>query len=309
MNVVLLRLSENGNESKCWLRDGQSITVGKSPLTELCIDDDPQLDDRHFRVEVTDGKCRLLGLTSLGRKVLVNGVHALECELHDQDLIEAGRSRFRVMIEGARGGGVAEGLAVPNPVVAETNPTLELVLESTHVARITVLHARKHLALIVDALAAGRQSFAIANFKWAKHDLPGGITSEKDLFKDAPPEIRETDSLHLLALETSNQTMPLLVELADRDAGMVMISPMAIDDLTTSHRCFWAWFARPSLLDFHLRQGSRMLTGKLLDNIHAVIMMPRDDENCVICCPLEQSAGIVAILNGLKLPQPEADAQ
>jgi hypothetical protein len=202
----------------------------------------------------------------------------------------------------------SEESPVPSSVAAEAAPKLELSVESTHVARITVLHSREHLAMILEALAAGRQAFAVANFKWAKHDLPGGITPEKDLFKDAPPEIRETDSLHLLALETSSRTMPLLRELADRDAGMVIVSPMAIDDLTTSHRCFWAWFARPSLLDFHLRQGSRMLTGKLLDNIHAVVLMPRDDENCVIYCPLENSTGIEGILNGLKLPLSQADA-
>ena len=130
MNVVLLRLSENGNDSKCWLRDGQSITVGKSPLTELCIDDDPQLDDRHFLVDVTDGKCRLLGLTSPGRKVLVNGVHVLECELHDQDLIEAGRSRFRVTIDRSRGGIASEEPKAASPVAVESTPTLEFFVET-----------------------------------------------------------------------------------------------------------------------------------------------------------------------------------
>ena len=51
-----------------------------------------------------------------------------------------------------------------------------------------------------------------------------------------------------------------------------------------------------------------MLTGKLLDNIHAVVLLPRDEDNLVIYCPLQNSASIEAMLNSLELPLPQADA-
>ena len=303
MNVVIVRLGVGVTGSRTWLRDGQTLTVGSSHRADLCVDDDTQLAEVHFRVEVKAGVCRVKSLAEGQGRLLVNGSPVEEAVLKDQDTIHAGRSRFRVSIDGPRSSASSSAGETQGDDPAERTLRVSQQATATGFQALHAPETRPHLPLVVATLGQGKRVFLLANFQRAQLPLPAGVAAEEDLFQHAPPDIRATESLHLIPVDETAAATELLINLAGKDAGLLVLADKSRDELAASHKLYWAWFAGPSLLTFQLSQGSAELAGNLFQDIYAVVIASPADEELVIYCHAEDAAAIQVALSALVVPE------
>lgn len=85
-----------------WLGAGQTMTIGRSKIkADFVVGPDSAMSDSHFRLSCDGEFCRLRDLGSqMGTRV--NGELVEKIVLQDGDDIIAGRTRFRVAIQGGR---------------------------------------------------------------------------------------------------------------------------------------------------------------------------------------------------------------
>jgi len=99
MQITLLILSGPAAGKKRFLRDQQSLTVGRSDEADFMIAGDHRLSRVHFRVSSEALGCRLRDETSANGTFL-NGQRINEVLLQHGDKIQAGGSVFQVSIQG-----------------------------------------------------------------------------------------------------------------------------------------------------------------------------------------------------------------
>ncbi len=98
MNVTLL--VENGPQKgrRFEFREPELFIVGRSPDANFVLDrSDPCVSRKHFMVEIVPPRCYLKDFGSLNG-TLVNNEKCRQAELHDGDLISAGKTNFVVRI-------------------------------------------------------------------------------------------------------------------------------------------------------------------------------------------------------------------
>lgn len=98
MNVTLL--VENGPQQgrKFDFREPELFIVGRSPDANFVLDkSDPCVSRKHFMIEIVPPRCYLKDFGSLNG-TLLNDEKCLQAELHDGDVISAGKTNFVVKI-------------------------------------------------------------------------------------------------------------------------------------------------------------------------------------------------------------------
>lgn len=81
-----------------WLRDGQTLQVGRTEYADLCISDDPLMSRVHFALDSDSGMIRIRDLGSRNG-TYVNGQLIKIQELNHGDMIVAGQTRFDVVVD------------------------------------------------------------------------------------------------------------------------------------------------------------------------------------------------------------------
>ncbi len=85
---------------RLWLRDGQTLQVGRTELADCCIPEDELMSRLHFAVDSEQGVCRIRDLGSRNG-TFINGELVKIANLKNGDTILAGRTEFQITI-GAR---------------------------------------------------------------------------------------------------------------------------------------------------------------------------------------------------------------
>jgi pSer/pThr/pTyr-binding forkhead associated (FHA) protein len=119
MRVVLHVESAGRRRQTLWLRDQQCAEVGRLAYADLVIEDDPQVASLHFALQCSDAGCRI---RDLGQSdgTFVNGQRVTLSPLADGDVIRAGRTCFRVLIEDEAPCRLSSTSSPPSAEVAET---------------------------------------------------------------------------------------------------------------------------------------------------------------------------------------------
>ena len=99
MRLILEIVSGPRKGRKTVLKEGQSLSVGRSEWSELCCDFDQKMSRVHFLVK-TDALGCYLNDHSSRNGTLVNGMRVTDCILRSGDRIEAGSTCFTAHIEG-----------------------------------------------------------------------------------------------------------------------------------------------------------------------------------------------------------------
>lgn len=143
---------------------------------------------------------------------------------------------------------------------------------TTGVAEVTIRQGRAASLEVASRLSAKRIGYLVANFRRANVPLPSDVLPEADCFSNAPTEIRDSESLHVVALDFSQVKAPPLEGFADADAGMIIFSDHDTESLMVGQQILWAWFARPSLLVNQLSVGTADLAMRLLEFPQVVLI-------------------------------------
>ncbi len=252
----------------------QSATVGKSDEAEHPIFFIDDLDDVHFRIVTTDEDCWIYNLASDFKSTSVNGMPVRESRLQDGDQILAGGIIFHVQLTGVE-------WASPPPPQLKVDSRPQLSKSYRHQIGRCGLHVYSDNAddlQTADVMRGihGQQIFLhlLINYKAAQQALPNWLAAEDDLFESAPTEIRQEHSLHLVTGQDLQQTQQLFLGLSERDAVTCVLTDKPPADFLREKQLFMAWFARPSLLGFHLAQASAEFVGRLMSNLHGVLTKP-----------------------------------
>jgi pSer/pThr/pTyr-binding forkhead associated (FHA) protein len=97
--AVLCLLNEEGRAAGQWLVGERPITVGRSPMADVKLED-AGVSRRHFMILQQGGDYVIRDLGSRNG-TWVDGDRAYTAKLHHDDFIEAGRSRFRFDLHGS----------------------------------------------------------------------------------------------------------------------------------------------------------------------------------------------------------------
>jgi hypothetical protein len=118
MLVVLQATSDYSRPQRLQLRANQVAKVGRSEWADFCFGGDSAMSDVQFEIRTSAEECTVRAL-SKETPTRVNGQEIQSVTVHDGDQIEAGETRFKVLIEGervpARVQTVAEPPAEPAP--------------------------------------------------------------------------------------------------------------------------------------------------------------------------------------------------
>ena len=80
------------------LQTGQTVKVGRTEWADFCVPHDDRISGVHFAAECERSRCVIRDLESTNGTTL-NGEAVTEAELHDGDVIAAGRTTFDVTVE------------------------------------------------------------------------------------------------------------------------------------------------------------------------------------------------------------------
>lgn len=97
MRVTLEIVSGVETGRKAWLRDEESLVVGRTERSEFVVPSDPLLSGRHFRLVCQQGTVLLQDLNSTNG-TFVNGERKEICTLGSGDFVLAGETQFQVSV-------------------------------------------------------------------------------------------------------------------------------------------------------------------------------------------------------------------
>lgn len=125
MRLALQIYSVNFGNRRVWLDVNQVVRVGRTTKSELTVPDDPHLSGLHFSIQ-REGEQVILKDLQSRNGTFVNGAKVTTAiELHDGDVIVAGKTQFQAILLSDLPGETSSGIA-PSPVTA-SQPSVPLV--------------------------------------------------------------------------------------------------------------------------------------------------------------------------------------
>lgn len=96
---VVLKVADGPYEGRTvLLQTGQAVQVGRTERADFCVPYDDRISSLHFAVKCERQQCLLRDLDSTNG-TLLNDASVTETEVHDGDVISAGRTKFAVTVE------------------------------------------------------------------------------------------------------------------------------------------------------------------------------------------------------------------
>ncbi len=259
MNLTLTYIWRNAAKRQIWLSDGQSVTVGKSRIADFCVEDDERLAPVHFRIALGDSVARVVSASDGSIELRLNGQPILDAKLSDGDVLQAGNCQFKIALESEPD--VAPATKVVRPTVVS-----KAAVESGMV-EVRVATREVPLAPLLAWLDDGNRRLLCVNRRRAERSRPDSneVASRPvdDLLTMAPPEIRNSDSLEIEEPMDHAACALRWGEFSQRDASILVATPLSAQDFIQSRRFVLAWFVRPSILTQQFRNGSLWLASQL----------------------------------------------
>lgn len=285
MRAILEITSDAMRGHKRKLRESQIIEAGRSAMVDFCIENDPGMSARHFRIRTDRLACYLEDLGS-ANGTLVNGKLIEKATvLRDQDQITAGTTSFRIHLTG-----IDETVAyVPlqSPAGAQENgidPTFETEVAASGIYQhrgdskvVPPTEIFKRLLDLKDGLAAlmivDRKSGDVPQVpdQPANERLFGWY--DEDLAPGASPIIFRADT----------KTVGQLLEVRWGKDALVTVFWGREDDAPVEQiqRCAGA-YANPSLIRPQLTASAAEIVNDLMIGIELILVEDESPETWVI---------------------------
>lgn len=271
-----------------WIRQHEAVTVGSSVQADQQIEGDQELDRLHFHLHYQDGRWMLQAVSD--RPIKLNGEYRRLSVLQDGDRILAGRTMFSVVLPtDPNAPDLDESSQVTSDTVSFDTP-LDPVLDwwrglnrresrlEAAVLEYCVEGVEEHFLELLPTFGSIGATALVWNrraFQDPDATLAGWNVVEEDLFSKAPPEIRKEHSLAVGPVEWERCDIQELAVILRSDTAMLLIHSTDISELIENKRVMWGWYAKPSLLQFHLRNGSEMLVSQLIKAGETLAIVPK----------------------------------
>ncbi len=132
MRVMLQIIDGPCHNRRLWLRDSQSVTVGRTSRAEFVLPEDPMVSGIHFTVSCDGKQCHIVDMNSTNG-TFVNGVRVNQSQLHDEDVVRIGITRLSVRTDWETANSVEFSQAIPWTRNADPLPPDTLDKEPWHV--------------------------------------------------------------------------------------------------------------------------------------------------------------------------------
>jgi pSer/pThr/pTyr-binding forkhead associated (FHA) protein len=272
MVLILQYHDRQGMLRSFWIRRHEAVTVGSGRQSDQVVLGDAGIDKCHFHISHQEEQWVLESVTD--RPLSVNGEYVRLRILQERDTIQAGGTIFIVQ---------SLPLTTTSKTNAECDDRNEIQTTDRQIANWFTTQAgqsRAHSRLqggideyyaeMVegDVLHIFREfsSVGSTSMLWnrkamgdAQASLIGWTVVREDLFLHAPPEIRQEHTLAIGSLDWNQCNVDHLLPILRSDTAILVFHAGSTDQWTKSKQTIWGWFARPSMLQFHLRNGSPML--------------------------------------------------
>lgn len=173
MLVVLKAVSAGGPNRQVQLRSDQILKVGRSGWADFSVDTDPSMLEEHFEVRCSPEGCRVRALGP-DATILINGEPITSALAFDGDELQAGSTRFRLIIQGGPARPVAEEPTTEPLAPPEPPPTVAAATAA----------AALGLAGICAYLEFGDDVMVLAKSSKTPDELIGKL-AEEEKFQDA----------------------------------------------------------------------------------------------------------------------------
>ena len=276
-----------------WLRHDEKVLVGNTSQADLQIESDNQMAAQHFAIEGHAKGWRAIAVSPNSASIRINGQIASSHELLHGDVITAGITSFNISIEGDRADGsdASAGDTATETAASEIGLEFTSQIHSSKVIEIEVVTSVQCETQVLNSLSQSEAIYFAVNRKRLGDQVDLADLESEDLFESAPEEIRATDSLSVTPVDLNQGTdeVQRLIQAARKDAASFIVSPLDHQGLLESQKLFWAWYARPSLLHFHLTKGSQELASKLLVDIRCLVTLPQGNSTNLTLFTTEQN--------------------
>jgi hypothetical protein len=264
MRAVMTIEAGEGRGRRMWLLSHQVASVGSSPCTDFVVTGDSRLAEIHFRLETSTHGCRLRCFRE-DRPVWVNGAEVSgEQMLETGDVITAGATRFRVLLEG-----VAAVQSPAGPQQARlSSPTVEAVSAG-------IGHASSRMSYSAEVCASGLTRFVgngreqdfvgivrqlacrhplhlVVNFRRARVPVPERLGPDRDLLRHLSDRPSARGQLMLISPTDERDWLERLPSLLGKDAVCCVFSDKPKHELMHGLRPVAISYSAPSILDGQL---------------------------------------------------------
>jgi len=289
MSLVLEYQNRTNNKKTILVLSDYVVSFGASNQADFMIDFDPSVLDLHFTIFGRERRWVIEAVDD--SPVFVNAQRVQHASLGNGDEIMVGNTRFAVRLEGID---VKPSVDPPIAfeVAADPNPILFASRKlNAEMIEIQAFDAADRVLELVSQIKASQLVYLAVNRKRLTGITIGNWEHEtEDLFAHAPSEIRETDSLHIGALDlkaTSEKDLQLgLVG----DAAILFLSLSPLSMLLEQQKLGWAWFSRPSIFRQQITLGSESLAKILFAGITLVLVIPPAKKDVLMYCRAENKS-------------------
>ena len=280
MVLTLEYLDQGGKSQSFWVRNHEVVKVGSSVHADQQIEDDPDLDKVHFLIRFEENAW-IIESTSV-RPLQLNGAYTRLSVLKAGDRIQAGNTKFNVNLPLPEDTtSLSEETSIASPQIRATNEFIAwwqgLVRDETLLRAEIIEHRIEGAVDLLPELIPHLRSLGTATLLWNRKSygnpsarLPGWNIQAADLFAEAPEEIRKEHALSAGSIDWNTLAPIELADVLFSDCALLLFHRTPTSELIEKKKIAWAWFVRPSLLQFHLRNGSELLVGKLMEDIELV---------------------------------------
>lgn len=138
---------------------------------------------------------------------------------------------------------------------------------------------------ILDQVSAGCNWYLIVNQKrYGDRPVPGWAEEVAgDLFENAPPEIRATDSLFVSRFQRDKVNVEELTKILASDSMILIVSKLEMPEFLEKQKITWAWFSRSSVFHQQLVHGSKTLAQILFAGIQFAVIVDRETSDILVC--------------------------
>ena len=292
-------------EAEIDLPKGKSIMLGGGASADVRLTPYFQRPEHCARIW-HDDHCLVENLTRKTSIVMLNGRPLHTVALFEKgDVLQIGVDQFTMSCreEEDKSPPLQSAKAVKESVAPQISFALNSTVVSSKVTRHSPADSKWQSADMLLQLFAQHPTIVFANFRAAGMDPPAETVAGKDLFCDAPEEIREIHSLHAIVDGAPNERVELVKKLAEKDAAIVAIPDGDIQLCLSKMKLFAGWFVSPGILEVTLTQGSRFLCEQLLHPFLGLILEPIESRPGWVIYSGSKVTGQTLLQAGLKPPR------
>ncbi|MFO0979391.1 MAG: hypothetical protein U0996_23490 [Planctomycetaceae bacterium] len=233
-----------------------------------------------LKLWMEEDTCIARNVTGDPELVLLNGQPLFDIvQLEDGDSLQVGSDQFLVLLAGREApdpSPAAPVVAVPvvTPVAERTDAlrTFRTVPLNRSVSRHEPRDARWTLEDFLGRLRSLSSVIQFVNFRHAGVEVPRRREMKSDLFEKMPAEVTEIYSLHTITDAALGTHLDVARQLIGRDACVWAVPVSDAQTSLADAKLYYAWLARPSVLEMTLRQSPRDFCVSLMKPFRAFIL-------------------------------------